>query len=78
MYKAFVSFTFEDRKDHRAQVIRSLLRAGFFVDPMEEWPADSEEPERFSQDRLQGCDLCVLLIAFRRGYVPYGETRSIT
>ena len=77
-YKAFVSSTFEDLKDHRAYVIRSLRRAGFFVDPMEEWPADSEEPKRFSQNRLQGCDLCLLLVAFRRGYVPEGESRSIT
>ena len=75
-YKAFVSSTFEDLKDHRAHVIRSLQRAGFFVDPMEEWPADSEEPKRFSQDRLSGCDLCVLLIAFRRGYVTFPRFRG--
>ena len=48
------------------------------MDPMEEWPAESEQPKRFSQDRLHGCDLCVLLVGFRRGYGPYGETRSIT
>ena len=77
-YKAFVSSTFEDLEDHRAHVIRLLRRAGFFMDPMEEWPADSGEPKKFSQDRLSGCDLCVLLIAFRRGSVPEGETRSIT
>ena len=77
-YKAFVSSTFEDLKDHRTHVIRSLRGAGFIVDPMEEWPADSDEPKQFSQDRLQGCDLCVLLVAFRRGYVPEDETRSIT
>jgi len=77
-YKAFVSSTFEDLNGHRAHVIRSLRRAGFFVDPMEDWPADGDEPKQFSQDRLSGCDLCVLLVAFRRGYVPEGETRSIT
>jgi hypothetical protein len=79
IYKAFVSSTFEDLKDHRAShVIRALRRAGFFVDPMEDWPADSDEPKRFSEDRLNDCALCVLLVAFRRGYVPDGETRSIT
>lgn len=77
-YKAFVSSTFEDLKDHRAYVIRQLRRAGFFVDPMEDWTADSDEPKNFSQDRLSGCDLCVVLVAFRRGYVPDGEMRSIT
>lgn len=77
-YRAFVSSTFVDLKDHRAHVIGSLRRAGFAVDPMEDWTADSDEPKNFSQDRLNGCDLCVLLVAFRRGYVPDGETLSIT
>jgi hypothetical protein len=54
-YKAFVSSTFEDLKDHRAHVIHSLRRAGFWVDPMEDWTADSDEPKQFSQDRLTGC-----------------------
>ena len=76
--RAFVSSTFADLKDHRAHVIGSLRRAGFAVDPMEDWTADSDEPKKFSQDRLDGCDLCVLLVAFRRGYVPDGETRIIT
>lgn len=78
IYKAFVSSTFIDLKEHRAHVINSLRNAGFFVDPMENWAADNDEPKKFSQDRLNGCDLCVLLVAFRRGYVPDGETRSIT
>ncbi|MBK8278581.1 MAG: SUMF1/EgtB/PvdO family nonheme iron enzyme [Nitrospira sp.] len=77
-YKAFVSSTFEDLKDHRTHVIRQLRRAGFYVDPMEDWPADRDEPKQFSQARLVDCDLCVLLVAFRRGYVPEGERRSIT
>lgn len=73
-YKAVVSSTFEDLKDHRAYVIRLLRKAGFFVDAMEDWAADSDEPKKFSQDRLAGCALCVLLVAFRRGHVPDGET----
>jgi len=77
-YRAFVSSTFVDLKDHRAHVINSLRRAGFAVDPMEDWTADSNEPKNFSQDRLNGCDLCVLLVAFRRGYVPDAEALSIT
>ncbi|MDR4494662.1 MAG: SUMF1/EgtB/PvdO family nonheme iron enzyme [Nitrospirales bacterium] len=77
-YKAFVSSTFEDLKNHRAHVIRQLRRAGFFVDPMEDWTAETNEPKQFSQNRLQGCDLCVLLVAFRRGCIPEGETCSIT
>jgi hypothetical protein len=77
-YKAFVSSTFEDLKEHRKVVIASLRKAGIFVDPMEEWTAAADEPKNFSQDRLKDCDLCVLLVAFRRGHVPKGERLSIT
>jgi formylglycine-generating enzyme required for sulfatase activity len=77
-YRVFVSSTFEDLKEHRAHVIRALRKAGFSVDPMEDWTADSDEPKKFSQNRIEGCDLCVLLVAYRRGYVPDGEKLSIT
>ena len=45
---------------------------------MEDWTADAVEPKKFSQERLEGCDLCVLLVALRRGHIPEGETQSIT
>ena len=77
-HKAFVSSTYVDLKEHRAHVIRALEKAGFYVDPMEKWTADTQEPKLFSQQRVDGCDLCVLLVAFRRGFVPDGETLSIT
>ncbi len=77
-YKAFVSSTYLDLKAHRAHVISELRRAGFFVDPMEDWTADAEEPKRLSTRRLEGCHLCILLIARRRGHVPTGDVLSIT
>ena len=76
--KAFVSSTYEDLKDHRAQVIKDLRKAGIFVDPMEDWTAESDEPKMFSRDRVNDCDFMVLLVAFRRGYIPKNEKRSIT
>lgn len=76
--KAFVSSTYEDLKHHRAHVIKALGRSGIFVDPMENWTAASDEPKVFSQQRLEGCHFCVLLVGFRRGYVPDGESLSIT
>lgn len=77
-YKAFVSSTFRDLKEHRRHVIDALESAGFFVDPMEKWTASTDAPKQFSQDRVEGCDLCILLVAFRRGHVPRGRKRSIT
>jgi len=76
--RAFVSSTYEDLKDHRTHVIKALRRSGVFVDPMEDWTAESDEPKKFSQDRLVGCHFCVLLVAFRRGYVPKNESSSVT
>lgn len=77
-FQAFVSSTYQDLKDHRARVIKDLRRSKIYVDPMEDWTADSDEPKAFSQDRVEGCDFCILLVAFKRGYVPKGETYSIT
>lgn len=76
--KAFVSSTFEDLQEHRAYVIAALRKAGITVDPMEDWTASSSEPKEFSQDRVQGCGLCILIVAFRRGHIPNGEQLSIT
>lgn len=77
-YKAFVTSTFKDLKRHRARAIQELRKAGFEVDPMEDWPASADEPKEFSTERLEGCHLCVLLVARRRGHVPDGESLSIT
>jgi Domain of unknown function (DUF4062) len=77
-HKAFVSSTFEDLKDHRHHVITALRKAGFFVDPMQDWTAATDEPKQFSQSRVRGCELCILLVGFRRGHVPKGEQLSIT
>ena len=76
--KAFVSSTFKDLKDHRNHVITALRSAGVSVDPMEDWSAATDEPKQFSQERIKDCDLCVLLVGFRRGHLPSGETLSIT
>jgi uncharacterized protein DUF4062 len=35
--KVFVSSTYVDLKEHRQRVIAQLRRAGYHVDPMEDW-----------------------------------------
>lgn len=76
--RAFISSTYRDLKDQRAYVIERLTRGGVFVDPMERWTAAADEPKELSQERVRDCDVCVLLVGFRRGYVPDGEALSIT
>src|SRR5260370_38333949 len=76
--RAFVSSTYIDLKEHRGRVIDALRKSGIHVDPMEDWTADDREPKQFSRERVDGCRLCILLVAFRRAYVPEGEMVSIT
>jgi serine/threonine protein kinase len=76
--RAFVSSTYIDLKGHRSRVIDALRKSGIHIDPMEDWTADDREPKQFSQQRVDGCRLCILLVAFRRGFVPEGEMLSIT
>ncbi len=78
MITIYLSSTYEDLKAHRAHVIQALRKAGIQVDPMENWGAAPEVPKVFSKERIDGCDLLVLLVAFRRGYRPRGEDLSIT
>ena len=76
--RAFVSSTYIDLKEHRGCVIDALRKSGIHIDPMEDWVADDREPKQFSRQRVDGCRLCILLVAFRRGYIPEGEILSIT
>ena len=77
-YKAFVSSTFIDLKEHRTQVIGALRKGGLSVDPMEDWTSDNDEPKQVSTERMRDCDLCILLVGARRGHIPENETLSIT
>jgi tetratricopeptide (TPR) repeat protein len=77
-YRAFVSSTYEDLREHRAFAIRALRQAGFDVDPMENWPSAAGEPRVLSLDQVEECDILILLVAMRRGYIPHGRDRSIT
>jgi tetratricopeptide (TPR) repeat protein len=52
--------------------------AGFDCEAMEDWAADPRAPKDFSQKRILDCDVVVLLVARRRGFIPPEENRSIT
>jgi tetratricopeptide (TPR) repeat protein len=78
MRRVFVSSTFEDLKEHRKRVITQLRRANFHVVAMEGLTAECEPPMQISTELIKGCELCILIIARRRGHVPKGHTLSIT
>jgi Domain of unknown function (DUF4062) len=45
---------------------------------MEKWTAAGDEPKDLSTERVKACQLCVLLVGFRRGHVPERSAQSIT
>lgn len=77
-YRAFVSSTFEDLREHRKYVIDALRQAGIDADAMEEYSASSKAPREFCAERMKRCNVCILLVAFRRGDFPPNEQMSFT
>jgi len=45
---------------------------------MEDWGASTQAPSQFSVERIDACDLCILLVGRRRGHIPRDKKRSIT
>jgi Domain of unknown function (DUF4062) len=79
-YKAFVAATKKDLDRQRAYVIQQLRDAGLTVDPMENWPADADDPAVVSSRRTADCAFCIALVAFQRGSIAQKDSRrrSIT
>ena len=76
--KAYVSSTFEDLRDCRAEARLALSRLGITDVAMEYYVAEPERPlERCLRDVAE-CDLYIGVFAWRYGYIPPGEDRSIT
>jgi hypothetical protein len=77
-YRVFVSSTYLDNKERRKIVEDAIIRAGMTPVGMERFAA-STNPARDECVRLaEECDLLVGIIAYRYGWEPEGETRSIT
>lgn len=79
-YKArvFISSTFEDLKEYREVVFKAIHSLFGYSDDMLFWSADERDATTISLERVKQCDVVVLLVAHRYGYVPSGEKFSIT
>lgn len=77
----YVSSTFVDLELHRAVLKVELERAGFDVESMERYPAFDERPlDRCLRD-VAACDVFMLVVGRRYGFIPYVhgiKDRSIT
>ena len=75
----FLSSTSRDLVTHRQIVIDTLLRMNLFPVAMEQFGAQgSGDATSVSTDKVAQADLYVGVFAWRYGYVPPGETRSVT
>jgi hypothetical protein len=73
-----ISSTTLDLPEHRAQARDACLQQGMFPTMMEHMPASGEDAVQASMAMVDRADLYLLIVGFRYGYVPAGQSRSIT
>jgi hypothetical protein len=66
-YQVFVSSTYKDLQDERAQVIRTLMEMDCFPAGMELFPAVDEEQWNFIKKIIDDCDYYILIVGGRYG-----------
>ena len=70
MAKIYISSTFQDLKECRDEVYRSLRQLQHDVVGMEDYVAEGSRPLAKCLQDVESCELYVGLFAFRYGYVP--------
>ena len=78
MTKVYVSATFSDLKECREAVVAALLRLRVTVVAMEHYNASDPRPLDTCLADVDECDIYVGIFAWRYGFVPTGQDRSIT
>lgn len=76
--RIYISSTYVDLKAHRGDVHRFLRRMNQEVVEMTELSAHGKDPKTVSLRELASVDYVVLIVAWRYGFIPKGQTRSIT
>jgi tetratricopeptide (TPR) repeat protein len=76
--RIFLSSTYVDLKDYRTKARQAIEESGNEFVGMETFQSHTHEPSEFCPERVEECDALVLLVAYRYGNIPDGETRSIT
>lgn len=76
--KAFISSTSIDLQKHREQVTEACQRMGYLPVGMETWPAQDADAETVCLREVDDCELFIGFYAFRYGWIPEGQEKSIT
>src|SRR4051812_23607939 len=70
MLRVFIASTSQDLADYREAAKEIILEVGCHPVMMEFFGTDAAPTLAACQDRVVSCDLLLLLLAFRRGWVP--------
>ncbi|NIM12217.1 MAG: DUF4062 domain-containing protein [Candidatus Aminicenantes bacterium] len=76
--KVFISSTYEDLKEYRERAIEVVNRYACQPVAMEFFMSQPQEPTEVCKEKIEECDIFVGIYAHRYGFVPKGQTKSIT
>lgn len=76
--RVYVSSTSRDLQDHRAAVSKYLRKVGYEDAAMEHYVAGEERPLATCLEDVRSCAVYIGIFAWRYGFIPAGEQRSIT
>ncbi|MDO9098312.1 MAG: DUF4062 domain-containing protein, partial [Candidatus Methanoperedens sp.] len=76
--KIFVSSTYLDLKEYRDKARKAIEESENEFVGMETFQSHTHEPMEFCPEKVDECDALVLLVAYRYGKNPDGQTISIT
>ncbi len=74
--KVYISSTFTDLREYRAAAADVLCSLGHDVRGMEAYVAESSRPVDVCQADAASCDVYVLLLGWRYGYIPSPQART--
>lgn len=77
-YRVFISSTYLNNQERRKLVEDAVLRADMQPVGMEHFTADAHPALDVCQGQARDCDVYVGIIAHRYGWIPEGQTQSIT
>lgn len=78
MARVYLSSTYRDLAAQREAVCKALRKLRHQIVSMEDYSAESRPPLDKCLADVRSCDIYVGIFAWRYGYVPPGESKSIT
>lgn len=76
--RVFISSTFSDLEKYRQAAFEAIQSLGAHGDDMIQWSADERAGAQHSVDRVRQCDVVILLLAHRYGFVDTGSQLGVT